>query len=48
MPTFEHVPCTVYGCIRDDLSIETDGPSIIRVNGACSPRLPRASFGRFH
>jgi formylmethanofuran dehydrogenase subunit B len=40
MPVFQHVPCTVCGCVCDDLTVTTDGSHITRAEGACSLAQP--------
>lgn len=42
MPTtFEHVPCTVCGCVCDDLSVTVEAGRITRADRACDLARPR-------
>lgn len=39
--TFENVPCTVCGCVCDDLSITTEADRVVSADRACHLALPR-------
>lgn len=39
--TFQHVPCTVCGCVCDDLSVTTKGTRIIALERACNLATPK-------
>jgi formylmethanofuran dehydrogenase subunit B len=40
MPVFQHVPCTVCGCVCDDLSVTTDEGRVVHAERACSLAAP--------